>query len=444
MNRSLPPNPNLTQLNHQAKDLLKAHKRGDVRVCKTLRLLRPFVDASDAEILAANLSLHEAQFALAFDYGFASWNALKHHLQGGRGPSATRLVREGGRVWIDGIPELAYGRSGVTTYAGALEAALAASSHPYSYDDIMGYTGLAFRTRWYRRLDTPGWCPSCAVGEMGPEIRKTEAATGWRFKLIHRMEREDDPHMEDFSEQMVSAVESGFPIVGYSTRRILDCAVAYGCERRSDGIYFLWQGYNEDQSGWKHETETGPQQLLITEHDSPADERVSLGRAFTEDWRQRAQPANNPAKGVEAEYRYGAHALETWADDLAHHDDFTEEQRSKLFFVSWFAHSTLICARAAAARFLTKHSQTVKGDLGEALRRAATLYGETSALVNKAQQQGAFPLPFGPKARDKWTPQARRLEMETLRLVRERDATAQRELDEALRAMEAEVPLLPK
>jgi len=440
MNRSLPSNSNLTQLKHQAKDLLKAHERSNTRVCETLRLLRRFADAPDGEILSANLSLHEAQFAVALDYGFSSWNALKHHLEGGRMPSAGRLVRQDGRVWIDGIPELAYGRSGVTTYAGALEAALAVTSHPYSYDDIMGYTGLAFRTRWYRRLDTPGWCPSSAVGEMGPEIRKTEAATGWRFELIHRMEREDDPHMEDFSEQMASAIESGLPVVGYSNRRILDCAVAHGCERRSDGIYFLWQGYNEDQSGWKHEKETGPQQLIITEHDSPADERVSLRRAFTEDWRQRALPANNPAKDVEAEYRYGAHALETWADDLAHHDDFTEEQRGKLFFVSWFAHSTLICARAAAARFLTQHAQTAQGDVADALRRAATLYGETSALVKKAQKEGAFGLPFGPQARDKWTPQARQLEIETLQSVQQRDATAERELDLALKALEAELP----
>lgn len=444
MNHSLPPNPDLTQLKHQAKDLHKAHKRGKARVCTTLRRLRRFAETPDDKILAANVSLHEAQFALALEYGFSSWNALKQRVEDGRIPLAGRLVRQDGRVWIDGVLELAYGRSGVTTYAGALEAALAATPHPYSYDDIMGYTGLAFRTRWYRRLDTPGWCPSCVVGEMGPEIRKTEAATGWRFTLLHRMEREDDPHMEEFSEQMIAALESGFPIVGYSNRRILDCAVAYGYERRADGVYFLWRGYNEDQSGWKHETETGPQQMILTKHDWPAQQRISLRRAFTEDWRQHADPANNPAKGIEAEYRYGAHALETWADDLGHYDDFTEDKRGSLFFVSWFAHSTLICARAAAARFLNQQARTMERDAANALKLAATHYGETSALVKRAQQDGAFPLPFGPEARSKWTPQVRRREIATLNAVSERDAAAERLLDEALAALETETVIKPE
>ena len=437
MNRMLPPNPNLTQLKHQAKDLLKAHERGDTSVCDTLRLLGRFSGASDGEILSASLSLHETQFAIALDYGSSSWNALKQRLEENRTPSTGQLIRQDGRVWIDGILPLAYGQSGVTTYAGALEAALTATSHPYCYDDIMGYTGLAFRTRWYRRLDTPGWCPSCAVGEFGPEIHKTEAATGWRFELVHRMEREDDPHMEDFSEQMVAAIESGFPVVGYSNRRILDCAVAYGYKRRNDGVYFLWQGYNEEQSGWKHESETGPQLIIPIQYDSPVEQRVSLRRAFSEDWRQRAHPANNAAKGITAEYRYGTYALETWADDLVHHDDFTEEQRASLFFVSWFAHSTLICARAAAARFLTGHSKAEVGEVAQALRHAATLYGETSALVKKAQKEGAFRFPFVPNARDQWTPQARKLEIDTLHSVQQRDSAAERELDRALMSMEA-------
>ncbi|MBN2310118.1 MAG: hypothetical protein JXR94_14180 [Candidatus Hydrogenedentes bacterium] len=437
MSRVLPPNPNLTQLAHQAKDLLKAHARGDAAVCGTLRGLRRFADAPDSAILAADLKLHEAQFALALDYGFSSWDALKQHVAAGRAPATGRLRREQGRVWIEGVPELAYGRSGVTTYAGALEAALAATPHPYSYDDIMGYTGLAFRTRWFRRLDSPGWCPSSVVGEMGPEVAKTEAATGWRFEILERMAREEDPHMEELAEQMAAAIESGFPIVGYSNRRILDCAVAHGVERRPDGIHFLWQGYNDEQSGWKHATETGPLQLLLANYEAPADRRVSLRRAFTEDWRQRAHSANNPAKGVEAEYRYGAYALETWAGDLTHNDDFTEEEQGSLFFVTWFAHSTLICARAAGARFLNKQARAADGGLADALARAATYCGKASAAVKEAQRDGAFPLPFGPDARAKWTPQARERAIAALHTIRELDAAAERELDRALLAMEA-------
>src|SRR5437867_489704 len=62
---TLPANPNLDQLRHQAKDLLHAAKRGD----------------SDAlvrmQALSTQLTLASAQLAIAREYGFASWAKLK-------------------------------------------------------------------------------------------------------------------------------------------------------------------------------------------------------------------------------------------------------------------------------------------------------------------------------------------------------------------------------
>ena len=51
MTRSLPDKPSLRFLQTQAKDLLKDHARKDPAVCATLRLLRRFRAASDAEAL---------------------------------------------------------------------------------------------------------------------------------------------------------------------------------------------------------------------------------------------------------------------------------------------------------------------------------------------------------------------------------------------------------
>jgi hypothetical protein len=76
MTRSLPPKPSLRFLKEEAKDLLKAQRRKDPSASAVLRLLRRFRDARDENILAADVALHEAQFALAMDYGFSSWDAL--------------------------------------------------------------------------------------------------------------------------------------------------------------------------------------------------------------------------------------------------------------------------------------------------------------------------------------------------------------------------------
>jgi ankyrin repeat protein len=61
----LPARPDLGQLRHQAKDLLRAAQRGDIDAAASIRAV------SDRLILSS------AQLAVAREYGFASWAKLK-------------------------------------------------------------------------------------------------------------------------------------------------------------------------------------------------------------------------------------------------------------------------------------------------------------------------------------------------------------------------------
>lgn len=81
MTTSLPQRPDWGHLKRQAKSLLKAHRHGDTATCPILRRLHRFSDAPDANIVASEVKLNEVQFALALDYGFSSWNALKRHVE---------------------------------------------------------------------------------------------------------------------------------------------------------------------------------------------------------------------------------------------------------------------------------------------------------------------------------------------------------------------------
>lgn len=92
MPSSLPTAPNLEQLRKQATDLLKAHHRGDVSACRSLRSLRRFAAASDPDILAADVALHDAQHAIALQYGMRSWRDLVTHVQDRA--EQERLLRE--------------------------------------------------------------------------------------------------------------------------------------------------------------------------------------------------------------------------------------------------------------------------------------------------------------------------------------------------------------
>jgi hypothetical protein len=80
--RRLPPNPNLDHLKYQAKDLLKAHAARSPEVAQRLREFHPrFNRTTDAAIFDAELSLSDAQLAIARESGFPSWPRLKKHVE---------------------------------------------------------------------------------------------------------------------------------------------------------------------------------------------------------------------------------------------------------------------------------------------------------------------------------------------------------------------------
>jgi hypothetical protein len=69
----LPARPSLEHLRHQAKDLLRAARAGDAAALARIGARKPSAAAAD-------LSLADAQFALAREYGFDSWPKLARHV----------------------------------------------------------------------------------------------------------------------------------------------------------------------------------------------------------------------------------------------------------------------------------------------------------------------------------------------------------------------------
>ena len=110
MARQLPERPNLDQLKHQAKDLLRDARERDPVALGRFRLLPAFARVSDADLAIRPLLLHDAQSVIAREHGFDSWNALREQVEeltlafdaaldqfmeaatGGRGDRAERLL----------------------------------------------------------------------------------------------------------------------------------------------------------------------------------------------------------------------------------------------------------------------------------------------------------------------------------------------------------------
>src|ERR1044072_2629698 len=75
MSKSLPSRPSLEQLRNQAKDLRKQFLAGESAAMERVRNFQ--MDSKPLE----EFRLHDAQFIIARECGFASWPKLKEHVE---------------------------------------------------------------------------------------------------------------------------------------------------------------------------------------------------------------------------------------------------------------------------------------------------------------------------------------------------------------------------
>ncbi len=89
MSATLPVRPHIEHLKKQAKDLLRDQRAGDRRLCPTLKACLPrLAQRTDDEVLATDITLHDAQHVVAQQYGFSSWTALRESLEIAKSASA--------------------------------------------------------------------------------------------------------------------------------------------------------------------------------------------------------------------------------------------------------------------------------------------------------------------------------------------------------------------
>jgi ankyrin repeat protein len=90
----LPPSPDLDHLRKQAKRLLRAARADASEGLDRFAAALPAARGLPIAALAHHpLRLHDAQSAVAREYGFLSWTELKHYVEWARGAAAERLKR---------------------------------------------------------------------------------------------------------------------------------------------------------------------------------------------------------------------------------------------------------------------------------------------------------------------------------------------------------------
>ncbi len=339
-----------------------------------------------------------------------------------------KLDGEFARRVIDGVPTLKWGTGRECTFAGALEAATAVTKHPCRYSDIMGYTALAFRTRWYRTDDGADWCSSSPCGEFDEEIEAATRATGWQ--LTTRMGRsESQPHMEQYASDYIAELNAGRPVLVYPPE--LNAAVAYGYEE--GGKAFLLRDYMKGDEPHRLPVEKlGFMSILLREHHEPIPPTDALRHALDMADRNWDRKLHHHAPGW---YHHGRPALTYWREDIAGAPDLTDRQQRKLFFVSWWCYCSLEDARKAAVRFLTDHADDLGATVGRHLRQAADIYREeANLLAGPFLLKNAFFGPWSGKAFEQWDDDARQREQEVLSAALALEEQANGALRDALQA----------
>ena len=347
---------------------------------------------------------------------------------------ATKVKREGGKVWIEGVPELHWGKGTECTYAGAVAAALAVTEHPVPYEDIVGFSGLAFRLRWWfsdTERGKRGWCPSTPVGEFPEEVEASQERTGWRFLIDSRMDREKDPHMEDRAKDIAVSIEAGKPVPAYVSSQNLNVGVIYGYQ--DGGKKWLMRDYfAKDGTTVVPIEKLGPMIFILREFKPTMPRREAVEESL-----KMAVKHWTRGKSPNGKYLYGKAALEQWAKDLSLPDDATadlsSQEKGALFFATWWVFSQWHDAREAAVKFLDMAAEKAEGKAGEALKRAKKLYeGEVKLLVSSGQGRDAFLGPWNAGKVENWTPELRKREQEILAAAARLEAAAVAEIEKAV------------
>jgi hypothetical protein len=423
---SLPAHPSLENLRNQARTLQKQHHRGAPGAAERVAAVVPEA--------ALPLRLHDAQFVLAREYGFASWPRLVNHLQSAE--PARRVRREGSRVWIDGVPRLRWGASPEPTFIGALEAAFRASDRPLDLTTLLGDSGLAFRLRWATRDGGQSWCGSGPCGEWPEEVEALNAATGYVYEWDpHAPGQPLPPHR---IQRIVDHIDNGWPVLGFGAN--FDVAVIFGYEDGGQRVLLSDYWATEEPSvmavGAAKEISAF---MLRIDPPAPRPQAVRAGLALAlQRWHQGIVDPD-PITG--ATYYYGSAAYERWLADLQRHDSLGEAQRANLFHLNGWTWSSLAMNRSGhAAKYLRDGAQHLPAAAHAPLEAAAACHDRARERIGRWDP--ADPA-FGfvkQKRLDTWTPEVREREQALLRDLYALDTQAMGFIGQALAHAQPQPP----
>jgi len=449
MAHSLPEKPSPEYLRKEAKDLLKAHRAGKRHVCEVLRNLRRFIRVADQDILSAEVSLNEVQFALARDYGFASWVQLMANVDA--------LARQGReerseqRVIVKEVPHANFDIHWDMPVRAA-EALLRFRGVEATRDELWAVSGEAFAlchaSHWQGAayLCTPpdpvrnlavacGFaCSSTHAGPTGPLLfgKSRQERMELTRSALERIRSEIDAGRPVLISGAEAHCGSSSLIVGYEKDRDWFCHVGDGNPYRWTPLRGVAEGAVHEEFGLMDGRSRGtvtprfvggwqanPAYLIGEAVPDPGeDKRIRQALRLASELHRAPKAHRNNWGGVD--YYFGIDAYEKWAEDLARLD-YPADLRGPHQGtgpdepIDWYEMGNMdmqvdqiVAGRTAAASFCRRSVDRLGASAGRVLTEAADAY---DAEVDVARSSFA---PFIPRfdgndePRQAWLSDARR------------------------------------
>ncbi|HEV8377956.1 MAG TPA: RNA polymerase sigma factor, partial [Tepidisphaeraceae bacterium] len=172
-------------------------------------------------------------------------------------PGLPQLAASKSKV-IGGVRTLGWNQEKENTFAGSLEAALAATAHPADYPTIMGVSGLAFRIRWFDRQPPRLWDGSAPVGTMPHPLDEIRRGTGWSLRILW-INPKNNPKPQEYLPQITASIDKGIPVLGYEPK--VNSAVIYGYD--DFGQTLLMNDYYVTGGGSRYSVAEVPVNFII-------------------------------------------------------------------------------------------------------------------------------------------------------------------------------------
>jgi beta-lactamase regulating signal transducer with metallopeptidase domain len=361
-----------------------------------------------------------------------------------------KVKRENGKVWIEGVRGFDACEYDSSVH-GSQARILQTIGESLSYDDLICYSGFAFRVGFHETNCPSAGHPCC--GYMC--IENGARALPWKFKLFEvpkggKQHGNQAAFEAEARAAIKASIDRGIPVHYGSEEDGL--IIGYGEEGRrwwcvhpyhKNGTEAFWY---DEATGFAGGKDKWPWGIAVLTEPKSKEERVSNRDLTIAALKQAADMWKTEKRGA---YFVGDAAYAFWLKWLRDVEAGTVKDPKAGMHGNGWCFEVLIHSRRIAGRWLKQTADDFTGETGRQLRIAADHYTQLVEVCMK-DINSPWDLAPGPVRFDAWTSRMRQQEIARLEAAREHDRAAIDAITQALAAegvkvepIKNEKPLIP-